>query len=363
MSLRMPHRVCAALAGLLLALVAAPRGADAQGTSPTDDLIARVRADVNDLRYADAIRRGHEVFAFATSMRPAQIIALRSAMAAAFYPDEVAAQQPDSALAQLSAIIRLSPDATLPLEMRSPGLDSLFNVARSRTLAVALRPSAQDSLAGTDTRGSLSVIASRPVRYRLRVTALPSGATVLHDTTVAPDARGQLTFRAHDGRAPLFATGEYEFAVTAVDVVTGDTVTVRHLATATAATPITAAPMPVLDTTKLLPETAKAPRVKMVLTSVFFAVATGAIASSARAEEPIKSAFGTDGRATLVSVAMIGAAIGGFWLDKGTVSVPNLQSNMALRAAHLKALTDADAESKRRIATYRVMIQIRPEAR
>jgi hypothetical protein len=101
----------------------------------------------------------------------------------------------------------------------------------------------------------------------------------------------------------------------------------------------------------------------MVLTSVVFAVATGAIASSARAEEPIKSAFGTDGRATLVSVAMIGAAIGGFWLDKGTVSVPNLQSNMALRAAHLKALTDADAESKRRIATYRVMIQIRPEAR
>jgi len=363
MSLRMPHRVCAALTGLLLALVAAPSGAAAQGTSPTDDLIARVRADVNDLRYADAIRRGREVFAFATSMRPAQVIALRGAMAAAFYPDEDAAQQPDSALAHLSAIIRLAPDATLPVELRWPGLDSLFNVARSRTLAIALRPSAQDSITGADGRASLSVIASRPVRYRLRVTALPSGATVLHDTTITPDARGQLSFRAHDGRAPLFVTGEYEFAVTGVDIITGDTVTVRHLANATAATPIAAVSMPVLDTTKLLPETAKAPRVKMVLTSLFFAGATGAIASVARAEEPIKSAFDTDGRAIFVSVAMIGAAVGGFWLDKGAVSVPNLQANMALRAAHLKALMDADAESKRRIATYKVMIQIRPEAR
>ncbi|MEX2181756.1 MAG: hypothetical protein WD771_06915 [Gemmatimonadaceae bacterium] len=363
MSLRKSRRLGAALLGVVLALAAASDGAAAQGTSPTDDLIARVRADVNDLRYADAIRRGHEVFAFAPNMRPAQVIALRATMAAAFYPEELAEQRSDSALAHLSAIIRLAPDATLPVELRWSGLDSLYEVARSRTLAVAVRPAAQDSLVGTDGRAFISVIASRPVRFRLRVAPLPTGASVLHDSTVTPDSRGQLGFRGHDGRTPLFVSGEYEFVVTAVDAVTGDSVTVRHHATATAATPLAPVSTPVLDTTKLLPESAKAPRVRMVMTSVFFAAATGAIAAVARAEEPIRSEYKSDGRAILVSVAMIGAAVGGFWLDKGTVSVENLRANMALRAAHLKALTDADAESKQRIAAYKVTVRIQPQAR
>ncbi len=362
MSHRMPRPVRAACIALALVMAAVPRVGAQATPSPTDDLIARVRADVNDLRYADAIRRGREVFSFAPNMRPAQVIALRGAMAAAFYPDEVEAQQPDSALAQLTAIIQLAPDATLPVELRWSGLDSLFSVARSRTLSVAMRPAVTDSLTGVDGRAFVSVVASRPVRYRLRVHRLPSGASVLHDTTTTPDVRGQLGYRAHDGRQPLLAEGEYEFVVTAVDVATGDTASVRHNATVTGAAMV-AVPTPVLDTTKLLPEFAKPPRGKMVATSLIFAGLTGAIASAARAEEPIASAYKTDGRAIFVSVAMIGAAVGGFWLDKGSVSVENLQANMTLRAAHLKALQDADAEHARRVANYRVMVQIRPEAK
>jgi hypothetical protein len=359
---RMPRRVRAALTGSLLVLLAAPSGLAAQAASPTDDLIARVRADVNDLRYADAIRRGRDVFAFATNMRPAQMIALRSAMAAAFYPEEAAAQRADSALAHLSEIIRIAPDAVLPVELRWSGLDSLFGVAKARTLAIALRPSAVDTLTGVDGNATVNVIASRPVRYRLRVNALPSGASVLHDTTVAPAASGRLTYRGHDGRAPLFVTGEYEFVVTAVDIATRDSVTVRHVASVVGAAPVQV-PVPAFDTTKLLAEFARPPRVKMVTTSVLFAAATVAIASVARAEEPIASAYKNDGRAIFVSVAMIGAAVGGFWLDKGSVSPEALRANMALRAAHLKALSDADAENRRRIAAYSVTVRIRPEAR
>lgn len=353
----------ARLALVALAALGAPSALRAQDApSPIDDLIARVRGDVNDLRYADAIRRGNEVFSFATSIRLDQMIALRSAMAAAFYPEEREAQQPDSALRQLVEIVKLKPDAELSVEIRWAGLDSLLLVARSRTFAVQLRPAAEDQLVGTEGRGFVEVISSRPARYRLRLRAIPTGVPVLHDSTLTPDAKGRLSYRAHDGRTALLSAGQYEVLLTATDARTGDTITVRHQATVTGTAPALV-PAPVFDTTQLKPDMARPPRVKMVMASLFFAGATFAIASSGRAEEPLASAYSTDGRATFVGISMIGAAIAGFWLDKGTVSVENLQANMAARAAYRKALTDADAENKKRIAEYRVTVKIQPEAR
>lgn len=366
------------LAGLLLAVVSttalraqetpvpvpttpAP-AATTPAPSPTDDLIDRVRASVDDLRYEDAIRRANEVFAFARTMRPDQLIRLRSVLAAAFYPDEREAQQPDSALNQLVEIVRMQPDAMLPVEVRWSGLDSLLEVARARTFAVQLRPAAEQELVGTEGRGFVDVVASRPARYKLRIRALPSGTAVLQDSTVTPEATGRLGFRAHNGRVALLAAGQYEVLLTAIDATTGDTVELRRVAEATGVAPTLVA-TPVFDTTLLKTDMAKPPRVKMVMTSLFFAGATLAIASVARAEEPIASAYSTDGRATFVSLAMIGAAVAGFWLDKGVVSVENLQSNMAARAAHRKALADAEAENKKRIAEYRVTMKFQPAGR
>lgn len=343
--------------------VVAPAAAQpTQSASPIDDLIARVRTDIDNLEYAEAIRRGNLVFGFARSMRLEQLIALRSAMSAAFYPEEREAQQSDSALKHLVEMVRLKPDVTLSVETRWAGLDSLLELARLRTFAVQMRPSEQDQLVGTDGRGFVDVISSRPARYKLRIRAMPSGTAVLHDTSAIADPRGRLSFRAHDGRAPLLATGQYEVAVTAIDATTGDTVTVTHLAEATGVAP-TLVPPPVFDTAQLKTDMARPPRVKMVMASLFFAGATIAIATVARAPDPIGSEFATDGRATFVGVAMIGAAVAGFWLDKGTVSVVNLQANMAARASYRKAVADAEAANKQKIAEYRVTMKIRPEAR
>jgi hypothetical protein len=351
--------VCAvALPSLALAQATPP----AAQASPIDDLIARVRSDVNNLAYADAVRRGNEVFAFARSMRLDQMIALRGIMASAFFPDEVAAQKPDSAMKHLVELVKLQPDVTLPVEIRWPGLDSLLEVARSRTFAVQMRPAQEDQLVGTEGRGTVSVIASRPARYRLRLRALPNGTAVLHDSVTTPASEGRLTFRGHDGKTALISAGQYEVILTAVDVASGDSVVLRHSAEATGTAP-TMVPMPVFDTTLLKPDMSRPPRVRTALTSIFFATATFMIASSARAEEPLASEFGTDGRGTFVGIAILGAAVGSFWLDKGVVSVENLQSNMAARAAYRKALADAEAENRKRISEYRVTVKISREAR
>jgi hypothetical protein len=352
------------LLGLLLLVGALARPAHAQApeASPLDDLIARVRADVNDLKYPEAIARGREVFAFARTARPAQLIALRHAMAAAFYPEEREAQNADSALAHLRASVRLQPDVQLAAELKWAGLDSLLEVARRTTFAVALRPNTADTLVGPDGRGTISFIASRPARYKLRIRALPNGASMAQDSVMTPTASGRLTYRAHDGRAAMLGAGQYEILVTAYDSASTDSLVIRHDAEATA-TNIALVPRPMLDTTKLQQEFAKPKRVGLVLTSLLYATSTFMIASAARAEEPILSGFGTDGRSTFVGIAILGAGVGGFWLDKGSVNAEALKANLDLRIAHRTAVQAAEAENRRRIAEYRVTVRIRPEAR
>ena len=234
--------------GLLVLAAALARPAQAQATpeaSPLDDLIARVRADVNDLKYPEAIARGREVFSFARTARPSQLIALRHAMAAAFYPEEREAQQPDSALAHLRATVRLQPDVQLAAELKWSGLDSLLEVARRTTFAVQLRPNAADTLTGPSGRGSISFIASRPARYKLRIRALPNGASVMQDSVMTATASGRLSYRAHDGLAALIGAGQYEVLVTAYDSASTDSIVIRHDAEATATT-VSTVPRPVL---------------------------------------------------------------------------------------------------------------------
>lgn len=370
MSVRTPPLPLRRFVAFALLLVCAPLAAQDTTSappltappSPIDELIARVRADVNDLRYADAVRRGHDTFAaFGSQLRPAQVIALRSAMAAAFYPEEAQAQRPDSALAYLTMLVQAQPDVRLPIELRWDGLDSLLGVARTRTFAVVMRPSDSETLIGTDGRGFVEVVSSRPATYRLRITG-PMGAPVtLHDSTSTPEERSRLSFRAHDGRSALLSSGTYEFAVTAVDA-TGDSVTVRHRGEVTGSAPQLAT-LPVFDTTKIVRPTSKPRRVMPMLSTVFFAASTIGIATAARAEEPIRSAFGTDGRATLVAVAMIGAAVGSWWLDRGVHDPEIVKSNIEYRDAFRRQVSEVTAGNRDKVAAYRVTVRIEPEAR
>jgi hypothetical protein len=125
-------KVLSSLAGLGVALLAIVGSLSAQQTSPVDDVLDRMFSDVNDFRYADAVRRGEEAAAITRAMSRTQQVRYRGLMAAAYYPEESTFQRPEAALRELDALIRLVPDAQLPQELFWRGLDSLLSVSRSR---------------------------------------------------------------------------------------------------------------------------------------------------------------------------------------------------------------------------------------
>ncbi len=342
---------------ILTALVLFASPAEAQFR----DLIDRVKADINDLKYAEAVRRGQEIFSFVSAMTPAQILELRQVMAAAFYPEEVEGQQPDSAMAHLVELVKLDPEATNAADVKWAGLDSLLEVARSRTFSVAVRYQEESILVGADGRGFADVITTRPARFTLRITPASGGETIVHDTASAAK-RGRLSYRAHDGEKPLLATGEYVLLVTAVDSATGDSVTIRHRGTATGEAPQLTA-LTAFDERTLRPEYAKPPRVRTVFTGIVFAGLTYAIASQGRAGEPLKTLYDNDGRAMLLSGAMLAATVSTFFLDKGEPDRAAMAANLRARDDHRRAMMDAEAENRRRIAAYRVTVRVTPEDR
>ncbi len=338
----------------------------ALGATPAEaqfrDLIDRVKADINDLKFADAVRRGQEIFAFTSAMTKPQLIELRSVMAAAYFPDEADSQKPDSAMVHLQALIKLDPEAVLPTDVRWPGLDSLFAVARSQTFAVAVKHAEESILIGTDGRGFVDVISTRPAVFYLRIAPLAGGEAVLHDSATAT-TRGRLAYRAHDGTKTLLSTGEYNLIVTAIDTVTRDSVMYTNKGTATGEVPVLSPP-PTFDEKSLKPESSKPPRVRTAFTGIFYTALTFAIASQGRTIDPaLKSAYGTDSRATMIGVAMIGATAFALWKDKGTPSRENILANARAREDHRRAVTDAEAENRRRIAAYRVSMRVAIEGR
>lgn len=322
--------------------------------SPLDELILRVESDVGDLRYADAIRRGYEVFAFAQAMSPQQETRLRSAMAAAFYPDEPEFQHPDSAIVQFVAMLRAAPDAVIPIELRSSGLDSLFDVAAARTHAVRIESGPPQVLVGDAGRGTVRVLASRPSRFRLRLTPTAGGAAYVHDATTTADRRATLTYRALAGRNVLLAPGEYELAVIAVDPATGDSVVVRRAARVDGAA-LSLLAAPVFDESQLRSERKRASWLKTIGVSVGAAAVTmlgGAIFLAASGEENDEELVAAVGGVGIVIGGLTGLAIHRTKDDPVAAA-----ANVELRAQHRRAVDAADAENQRRLATYQVTVQ------
>jgi hypothetical protein len=360
----MPSRFLRSLRVAALALLAGVAAfalpAGAQTADPVDDLITRVIFDLNDLRYADAIKRGRDVLATTRGMRAEQEGLLRSAIAAAYYPEEANAQQPDSAIAQFVAGLKVVPDLALPIELRWDGLDSLLTVARSRTLAVVVTMDEQ-SLSGPEGRGTLAVHVSRPARVSLRTNALGSAALVWQDSSAGAATRSTLQFRAHDGRNVLLATGEYVATIVATDPVTGDSTLLTRRMLVEGARLMLVAP-PSFDSTKLRRETVRAPLVRTAITALAFGTAT-ILFGSLGGDKEFGDDFEPDGRAVFVGFAIVGAGIGSYWLDKGKSDPEAVAANAALRDEHRKAVDAAAAESERRIREYRVTVTLAPESR
>lgn len=354
------HAIAATVASCVAALTnTAPLRA--QQADPVDDLITRVIADVNDLRYADAITRGRELLTFSKTMRPAQEALLRSVLAAAYYPEETDAQQPDSAIAQFAAGIRVQPDLALPIELRWAGLDSLLSVARARTFAIVVSADEQ-SLVGPGATAALSVHSSRPARFTLRTSLLGSAVQTPQSSTTAADTHASLSYRAHDGRDLLLAPGEYVATIVAVDPNTGDSTVVTRRVLVEGAPLLIVAP-PAFDSTQLRPETSKPPMLRTMLTALAVGTATFIIGSLGGGDDDFGDDFEPDGRSIVVGLAIFGAGASTYWLDKGKADPEAVAANTALRDAHRKAVEDAAAESARRLREYRVTVKFPVEAR
>lgn len=329
-----------------------------QPAGPIDDLILRVIADLNDLRYDDAIARGREVFGFTRTMTPAQEALLRTAMAAAFYPEEEPAQRPDSALAQFAAAIRVKPDVTIPIELRWAGLDSLLGVARSRTFALVVQADSARTLVGPGARGGLMVQSSRPARFTLRTGLVGSASSVLQSSSVEPSTATVLMFRALDGSDVLLAPGEYSATITAVDPATGDSVQVQRRLVVEGRPLFIVAP-PAFDSSRLLPERSRGSITKRAVISAVLGGAVFVLTSFSKDGEA-DDEFNPTATSAQLGVAVFAIGLSTHWWGRGGRDADAVAANARLREEHRRAVEAAEAETERRRAAYRVTVRVLP---
>lgn len=314
----------AVLFALLLAPLVAPTSAAQPGP-----VLAQMRADLAARRYAAVIEQGNLLLESPRAPDPEARMQLWQLLAAAYFPPERAAQQPDSAALPLAAMVRVVPDVQLDPASAWPGLDSLLEHTRTALFAVATRPRAEYII----TPGApafLTVVASRPARFRLTAIALATGVAVAHG--LVADARAaSLPLRAQDASGDLFTSGAYRLDISAIDLASGDSIVVSHLVTATVESAAAAVVLPVVPQVVApvvapvlaRPATPRETRARSgqrtvsrqsgILSGLAFAGAAIAIATVARPDGNLRSTFGTDPRVFIVSGSMLAATLITIW--------------------------------------------------
>ncbi len=358
---------------LILSVVAImclqPRVADAQsarerGDSPAQDLIARAKDALNNLQYNDAIDVAKTVLQ-QPRLRNDQRVAAMQVVAAAYFPnpeDGAAFVADDSAKQYLSRAIRLRPDLPLALDVRWPGLDSLFRVVREQTFSSIAIPPDEVSLSGTDGRGYIEVVSTRPATMRLFTAPRGSTEFVQHDSSSASE-RARLSIRAHDGEQAVLAIGEHMLLIEVADAVSSSRDTLRFRVTVLGDPAPVLAREPVFDATRLLPERRPRKLGVGIASALFFGGATIALAQFARAREPIPGTFPADGRSRVVGLALGAGAIVGGLADKGVPLPANVAANTILKAQHAEATRDVQDANRGAVAAYRLSLRIVPEDR
>ena len=357
----MPVSIRRSLSTLAAALVlATPLSAQVVPAAgePVDDLILRVIADLSDLRYREAIVRGREVMAYARPIMSAgQASLLHTVIAAAFYPDDRAAQQPDSALAELAAAIRVKPDVVLPVELAWDGLDSLLTVARSRSFAVVVQADSARTLVGPTARGGLMVQSSRPARFTLRTGLVGAATSTVQSTTTEPSLASVLMFRALDGSNVLLGPGEYTATVTAVDAA-GDSVRVQRRMLVEGDALFTVAP-PTFDESRLLPERRRGSLTARVFASALLGGLVFA-ATSVRVDSDFEAEFAPSASSTSLGLGVFAIGVGTHWLSRGRIDADAVAANARLREDHRRAVEAAANETEARRNGYRVRVTVLP---
>lgn len=319
-----------------------------------------MKDDLREKRYAQVITRGNDLLGSSRAFSLAEQMLLWQVMAAAYYPADVSAQQPDSARLPLDALVRLAPDVMLQHALSWSGLDSLLERSRAAVFAVVARPQVEYSVSPGEP-AAITVVATRPARFRLTSISSATGVAVVHDSSDASRS-ASLRLRAHDGLRPILTNGDHLLQVIAVDVSTGDSTVITRRARARSTGATAAAPVPPF----IPPSTVRVSgtrRGAMLAGGLAFAGATIAIAQGARAQEPIRSGYTADGRAMIVGAAMLGAAVTGLFLDKGRQRPTDDAEIARARAAYDRRVAAAAADARDRAARFRVTLTVDQEDR
>jgi hypothetical protein len=133
---------------MVLALLVAPQVAMSQESLVTG-LLTRAKNALNDLKYPQADSIARLIITLGDVVPRAQRIHALQIAAAARFPEDGAAQKPDSALSALKSIISMGHTDPIPFELGWVGLDSLYRQVGGSGQA----PAAASSAAATDGAG------------------------------------------------------------------------------------------------------------------------------------------------------------------------------------------------------------------
>lgn len=343
-----------AFAALLLAVVARP--AAAQERSAIDELIDGARRALNDLKYARTDSIARSLFAMGDRASLAQRVEGLQLMAAALYPEEHAAQQPDSARRYLEELVRATPNAAIPAAISWPGLDTLLASVRTTTFAIWATLDPRYELRGADGEALIDVSAARSVRFRLSATSIGDGSSIVLDSA-GPARNATLRIPALVDDHPALPWGQYRLEILGIDSLSGEVVALAYRATVE--TPsfllhrVPAAP----DSSLFRPErAARRPFLNAAL-GVALGAATAFAASAVGGSDAVEANAATT-RAYVVGAGITVGALIGVFLDRGRPLPGNIEHNAAVRAAFDERVRGLREENARRRAEYHSIITL-----
>jgi hypothetical protein len=335
----------------LLLLVPLPTMAQDAARSVVDDLLDRIVADINGLRYDEAITRGRSLTRQAATLSDANRARLHLLLAAAFYPAERPLQRPDSARRHLAAAVQVAPDAAYPAELRWRGLDSLLAATRLRTLAAVLRAPERQQAGGPARAATFSALASAPSDLELVVRSRESGDVVHRDRREERTTETDFRVPLHVEQRAVMLPGTYDALLIVRRAGVRDSAVVPYRLTVEAE-PIALEPEPAFDESSLRPESVTPDRARTLRAAGLAVLGTAALGILGRHDADLRETFTPDSRAYTTGLAF-GAVVTVFALRPRTRTMPaNVAANAALRAVHARAVQDVQRRNADRLETY-----------
>jgi hypothetical protein len=340
---------------LMFVMCAFPGAAVAQNGSPTDSLAQVARQALNNLDYDRAGQVARVILQDEQATREARIEGLQI-LAAAFFPEEDGAQQPDSATKYMRSLLELAPGATMPSDISWPGLDAMLDATGRTVFFARATPEAEYVLHGVDAQAVIPVVATRAARFKLEIKR-PGAARMLVDSSGAATSTG-LRFTVAEYNGVSMPGGDYEFWITATDSVTGRTVEMGFHAFVEAP-PVGLVPIPVaLDSSQLLPERTNRNRLRNTVIGIGLGAATGFIATAFRGSDPVSN-IGLDNRAYVMGGGMTLGGIIGVLTDRAAPVPANIAHNAQIRADHSEFVRLSRDQNDQRRLSYRAAVTVR----